>query len=150
MFRDERQTLIMQILEQRGRVRVRDLAQQLQVDPVTIRRDLNSLEAQGLLHRVHGGAIYREIRYEQRLPPDPIVTRIAEAAARLIPEGSVIFIGPGDLPGEIVPFLSEHYDLTIITNALNVAWNVAQHQRHTLHILGGQMGSNYGIYGPAE
>ncbi len=146
MFRTERHAFILRQLEAHGQVLVRELAAQLQVDPVTIRRDLNHLETRGLLQRVHGGAVYRELRPQPRRKPDALTLRLAEAAARFIPDDSVVFIGPGKLTVAVVSFLNKHRNLTILTNALDVAWNAAR-QAHTLHLLGGQVGPDYGIYG---
>ncbi|MEA3396862.1 MAG: DeoR/GlpR family DNA-binding transcription regulator, partial [Chloroflexota bacterium] len=113
------------------------------VDPVTIRRDLARLETTGQLLRVHGGAILREAAPR---PADDLEQRIAAAAGRLIPDNSVVFLGPGSLTVELVPCLGEHKHLTIVTNALDVAWRVAQLHRHTLHLLGGQVEGDYGVY----
>jgi DeoR/GlpR family transcriptional regulator of sugar metabolism len=76
--------------------------------------------------------------------------RIAQAAARFIPDKSVVFLGPGALTTEVIPFLTTQEQLSIITNALNIGWNVAQRQKHTLHMLGGQVDQDYGIYGNLE
>ena len=153
MFKDERQNLILQRLTANGSVRVSALARTLNVDPVTIRRDLAELEAAGHLHRVHGGAIPSSGQVIERRPTDPdlaLKRRIAEAAAQFIADHSVVFLGPGTLTQEIVPFLNKHAHLTIITNALGVAWSTAQQTRHTLHVIGGQVAGDLGIYGDSE
>ena len=55
------------------------------------------------------------------------------------------------MTSEVVPFLRTHTHLTIITNALNVGWGVAQqHQGHPLHMLGGQVEQDWGIYGDSD
>lgn len=149
MLKIERQTLILQHLKTTGALHVSDLATQLAVDPVTIRRDLAEMETNGLLHRVHGGAILRA-EASSTPPGGGLKSRIAEAAARFIPDRSAIFLGPGAFTSEIVPFLHRHEHLTVITSALNVGWHVAQQQRHTLHLLGGQVEADFGIYGDLE
>ncbi len=139
----ERRAFIIEQLAQHGSVRVTKLAASLKVDPVTIRRDLARLETTGRLLRVHGGAILREA---DSRPADDLEQRIAAAAGRLIPDNSVVFLGPGSLTVKLVPYLGEREHLTIVTNALDVAWRVAQLHRHTLHLLGGQVEEDYGVY----
>jgi DeoR/GlpR family transcriptional regulator of sugar metabolism len=149
MLKLERQNLILRHLNTEGAIYVSALASQLAVDPVTIRRDLVEMERNGQLHRVHGGAVLRA-----ETPPTPqsvgMKGRIAEATARFIPDRSVVFLSPGVFTPEIVPFLHKHEHLTIITSALNVGWHVAQQKRHALHILGGQVEADFGIYGELE
>lgn len=153
MFKNERQNLILQHLTTNGSVRVTEIARTLNVNPVTIRRDLAELEQTGLLHRVHGGAVPSSGHVIEKTPTDPNLgarRRIAEAAARFIADQSVVFLGPGTLIQEIVPFLDKHTHLTIITNALGVAWSAAQQARHTLHVIGGQVAGDLGIYGDSN
>lgn len=149
MLGTERRTLILEELAQKGSVRVSDLAEEFQVDPVTIRRDLNRLEREGRLHRVHGGAVLREVT-PLAPPASNLERRIAETAARFIPDGSVVFLGPGTLTRELVTLLGEDKHLTIITNALDVAWHAARTHQHTLHLIGGQVEETYGIYGKLD
>ncbi|MCD4737689.1 MAG: DeoR/GlpR family DNA-binding transcription regulator [Anaerolineae bacterium] len=149
MLSAERRTLILQKLAATGSVQVSYLAAELQVDPVTIRRDLHRLESAGYLRRVHGGAILRDSAGASP-PPSGLAQRIAAAAARLIPAGSVVFLGPGNFTAEIIPSLGNEKQLTIITNALDVAWRAARTQQHTLYLVGGEVGKDYGIYGQLE
>ncbi|MBN2006680.1 MAG: DeoR/GlpR transcriptional regulator [Anaerolineae bacterium] len=149
MLKNERQTIILQHLKNKGSVHVTDLTALFQVDPVTVRRDLAELEATGHLQRVYGGAILQK-GPALEVPAEGVATRLAEAAARLIPDKSTVFLGPGNLPSLIVPYLRNRERLTITTNALNVAWPVAQMQTHTLHVIGGQVEHDYGIYGMAD
>jgi DeoR/GlpR family transcriptional regulator of sugar metabolism len=137
--------LVLEHLRADGVVRVSDLADRMGVNPVTIRRDLEQLGQEDKLQRVHGGAVSREGPPPPNQSPE-ISRRIAEAAAKFIPDESVVFLGPGTLTAEIVPFLQSYAHLTIITNALNTAWRLAHQRQHTLHVIGGQVGDDYGIY----
>jgi len=150
MLKSQRQQIILEQLRSEGAVRVSALAEAMDVDPVTVRRDLAELERYGRLRRVHGGAVAHEVVPGLGAGADGVARRIAEAAAKFVPEGSVLFLGPGSLTSEVVPFLQTHTHLTVITNALNAAWSIAQHGRHTLHVIGGQVGSDFGIYGDPE
>jgi DeoR/GlpR family transcriptional regulator of sugar metabolism len=149
MLKRQRHHVILERLQQEGAVQVSALAEALEVDPVTIRRDLAQLDEEGRLRRVHGGAVVREADELPELPSD-LDRRIAETAAEFVPDESVVFLGPGTLTAEVVPFLQPRSHLTIITNALNAAWNIARQGRHTLHVIGGQAGSGYGIYGDPD
>jgi len=149
MLKNERQARILTQLETQGIVRIADLVPELHVDPVTIRRDLAELETGGHLHRVHGGATRPTVSRTSLTPPG-LEKRIAEAAARIIPDNSVVFIGTGTLTHEIVPFWATRPHLTIITNAIDIAWTIARQQRHTLHLLGGQVAEDYCTYGVPE
>jgi len=146
MYGSERRTFILKQLEESGSVRVAELAAALQVDLVTIRRDLAQLETEGRLERVHGGAIRKAVLEP---PAQPTEQYIAEAAARFIPENSAVFLGPGTLTLALVPWLKERSHLTIITNALDIAWQVAHQRQHTLHLIGGQVQveEDYSLYG---
>jgi len=149
MLKSQRHDVILHQLQASGAVLVTALADELSVDPVTIRRDLAQLEKLGKLHRVHGGAVARQPVAGHASAPDP-VGRIAGAAARAIPDGSVVFMGPGALTAEIVPFLRPYAHLTVVTNALAIAWGVAHQRQHTLHIIGGQVGAGFGMFGDTE
>jgi len=146
MLGAERRTLILEKLRETGSVQVAELADDLDVDPVTIRRDLNRLEDAGHLHRVHGGAVPREAQGPFK-PASELGRRIGEAAARFIPEESVVFFAPGEFTQWVIPFLREEKRLTILTNALDVAWRAAQSDQHTLHLIGGQVEEHYAIFG---
>jgi DeoR family transcriptional regulator of aga operon len=164
MLGGERRGLIMQQLQQEGAVQVSVLAATLDVNPVTIRRDLAKLAEEGRLRRVYGGALLPEARIpsasDAGAPDVPATTelwvqRVAEAAVRCVTSPTdgvrsgvapVLFIGPGALTVALVPFLRDHGRLTIITNALDVAWNVARLRQHTLHLLGGEVAEDYGMY----
>lgn len=149
MLKNERQIIILQHLKNEGSVHVAKLTTLFQVDPVTVRRDLAELEAAGHLQRVYGGAILQE-KPVREAPVAGVAARLAEATARLIPDKSTIFLGPGNLTPLIVSYLHTRDRLTVMTNALNVAWPVAQMQTHTLHVVGGQVEHDYGIYDVAD
>lgn len=149
MLKSERHQFIQEQLHKNGVVRVTELAGLLNVDVVTIRRDLAQLEQDSKCHRVHGGAVLKE-QAVVRQASGTAEQRIAEAASKFIPGGSVLFLGPGTLTSAIVPFLQRHTHLTVVTNALDAAWSLSRPLTHTVHIIGGQVNSDYGIYGGPE
>ena len=149
MLKSERHQFIENQLIKNGVVRVTELANLLDVDVVTIRRDLTQLEQQGRCQRVHGGAVNKE-QSVSPLPSGTMEQRIAEAASKFIPDSSVLFLGPGTLTSAIVPFLQQHTHLTIVTNALDAAWSLSRPLIHTLHIIGGQVNDDFGIFGDLD
>ncbi len=143
---EERRARILRKLAAEGQVQVAALATELGVHAVTIRRDLAALEAEGRLRRVHGGAVLRE-PLPLRPPSDPLAQRIAQAAARFLQAGSVICLGVGPLTFELLPYLEEREGLTVITNAVEVAWLLSKQGRQTIHLIGGQVAADGGAYG---
>ncbi len=143
---EERRARILRELSAQGQVRVAALAETFGVHAVTIRRDLAALEAEGYLRRVHGGAVMRGT-IEMRPPAEPIVQRIAQAAARFVPQGGVLCLGTGPITLEMLPYLEGHGRLTIITNAVEIAWLLSKQGSHTVHLVGGQVAADGGAYG---
>ncbi len=110
--------------------------------PQTIRKDLNDLCDRRLLSRVHGGAIVtmgvRNLTYEaRRFVAAEEKKAIGRAAAALIPSGSSLFINIGTTTEEVARALSDHEDLLVITNNLNVATLLYRHPRIELIMAGG-------------
>lgn len=126
-----RQTEILALAREIGRVGVDDLAARFTVTPQTIRRDLADLCGQRALTRVHGGAIVasgaQNLAYEaRRLVSQPHKRLIGEAAARLITPNSSLFITIGTTTEEVARALGSyalggHAGLLVITNNLHVA-----------------------------
>jgi DeoR family transcriptional regulator of aga operon len=145
-----RRTAIAEIVAHRGAVRVVELATRFNVDVSTIRRDLQTLEEQGKLGRVHGGAVSVREASPVRIGASVATqeARIGQAVAKVIGDGETIFLGPGRLPLEVARCLGARSQLTIVTNGLEVAHWVAANTPHTLIVTGGQVeGSNRGLAG---
>ncbi len=139
----ERQELITQFIEKNQRVTIDQLRAQFSISPATARRDLEILAEQGKIQRFHGGAMAN-----QHAPPDlPTLQRASEqaeakkrigkAAAALIDEGDVIFLGSGTTTLEVARHLVDHKNLTVITNSLLVMNTLIDAQGVTLIALGG-------------
>lgn len=108
------------------------------VSAPTIRRDLGWLAAQGLARRVRGGALAVGERRAQT-SPRAIPARIGRAAAGLVQDGETVFLGPGPLSLATARALAERERLTVVTNGLAVARQVAEQTSHTLILTGGQL-----------
>jgi DeoR/GlpR family transcriptional regulator of sugar metabolism len=125
-----------------GAVRVTDLVTRFDVNAATIRRDLNLLEEQGKLRRVHGGALAVEEDHtgSDGASPTTQEARIGQTVAEMIADGETIFLGPGQLTLEAARCLVTHSQLTIVTNGLEIGHWVAKNTSHTLIVTGGQAG----------
>lgn len=123
----ERQNKIIEIVLENGRVNIPDIREMFDVSEMTIRRDLNELDRQGLLRRVHGGAIANLGRsYEPPFQTRAIKnqeTKIAIGlkASELIYDGDSIALDVGTTTLEIVRGLRGKRNLTIMTSSLQIA-----------------------------
>jgi len=121
-----RQSDILNIARQEGRVMVDELAARFDVTVQTIRRDLSELADMGKLDRVHGGAVLRSgvsnIGYEDRRALNAEAkARIAQKCAQDIPDGASVFMNIGTSTEAVAGQLLGHKDLMVVTNNMNVA-----------------------------
>jgi DeoR family glycerol-3-phosphate regulon repressor len=155
MFLSPRQTRIVALAKERGRVLVEDLALDFAVSPQTIRTDLNDLCGQRLLTRIHGGALHpsgsENLEYEARRRIAAAEKEaIGQAAARIIPDRASLFINIGTTTEAVSRALLEHDGLLVITNNINVANRMRVYPRIEVIIAGGVVrGSDGGIVGEA-
>ena len=120
----QRRELIRALVRDEGIVRVEDLRKNLEVSVATIRRDLEILEEEGKLQRVHGGAITMEKSLEESVFDDKTnqaskeKDRIAGEAYKLIGKGDSIYLDGGSTTLGLARLLKERTDLTLVTNSL--------------------------------
>lgn len=126
MLAAERRRAILRALHTGGAVRVADLAAELSVSEMTVRRDLGALDAQDLLHKVHGGAVTPHNRGEE---PWSFVKKgqrraekaaIAAIAAATVQDGMTIAIGAGTTTTELARNLRHRSSITVVTNSVSV------------------------------
>lgn len=143
---NQRRTRIAELVRQRGSMRVSELAAHFKISEVTIRNDLVQLEKEGQLERDRGGAVSRDpgrqltslLAVEQRAHLQmEEKRRVARAAAQLVGPGDTIIMDAGTTVVEMVPFLAGIASLTVVTNALNVALEVASKTDARVILLGG-------------
>jgi DeoR family transcriptional regulator of aga operon len=135
-------------------VDVFDLAGALGVSEATIRRDLQSLSRSGLLVRTHGGAIANDLEAE---PPTQIKAvrrqtekgRIGQSAAGLVADGAVIGMSGGTTTLELARALAGRLNITIVTNAVNIAAELIGRQSLHLVVIGGVARPSAELVGPA-
>jgi DeoR family transcriptional regulator of aga operon len=141
----QRRQQILQLLVQHGTVQVADLVERFDVSSVTIRADLSQIESQGLATRTHGGAtllrtppLEQDIRQKDTLNL-PLKEAIGAQAARLVKPGDNIIIDSGSTTMTLARHLRGHRDVTVMTNGLNIAWELANAPGVNLLLTGGQL-----------
>lgn len=144
----QRRVIILEELEKKGQVDVSSLSDVLKVSEVTIRNDLRRLEQKNALIRTRGGAIKID-----RVGMDFTLSdknkqnfaqkrRIGKAAANLIEPGDTIILDSGTTTMEIAKNLGAVGELTVITNAMNIANQLAEHPKVNIIIPGGSLRKN--------
>ncbi|SFZ89505.1 DNA-binding transcriptional regulator of sugar metabolism, DeoR/GlpR family [Flaviramulus basaltis] len=124
---NQRREKIIELLKEDGSAKVADLAKLFKVTEVTVRQDLEKLEKQGLIIREHGGAFMKNI--EDHVKNFSIVHQenldkketIAIKCLEFIESGDTIILDSGSTTTEIAKKLKGYKNLTVITNALNIA-----------------------------
>ena len=155
MLNEERRRAILDMMQHDGRVLVADLAERFQTSQVTIRKDLEILHVRGLVHRTHGGALPTRqgaledptLREKEKLYRKEKLS-IAAAAARLVAEGQVVILDSGTTTTEIARALRNFKNLTIVTNAVNIAAELANSSLEII-LTGGTVRKNsFSLVGP--
>jgi DeoR/GlpR family transcriptional regulator of sugar metabolism len=138
----ERQQLILERLQRDGKVIAADLAHEFRVSEDSIRRDLRDLAAQGLCRRVYGGALLAV-----NIPPlgerhaerTELKRALARTALGLVGTGQILFIDAGSTNTVLAKMLPDHSDLTVVTNAPDVALAVLGRPGFDVIMLGGKL-----------
>ncbi|WP_406944659.1 DeoR/GlpR family DNA-binding transcription regulator [Halobacillus sp. SY10] len=141
MLTPERQQLILKTVKNDHTSKIKRLVEVTGASESTIRRDLDQLEEQGLLRRVHGGASLRSSASEEPTMREKVTKfhsekqAIAQFSASLVQEGDCIFIDAGSTTFEMIPFLKEK-NIIVVTNGLSHLDALNTHQIKT-YVLGG-------------
>jgi DeoR/GlpR family transcriptional regulator of sugar metabolism len=145
-----RHSRIIASFEKNGFVSIAELADELGVSGMTVRRDLDLLDKRGLLTRTHGGAVpvgqlstpavdMDEPAFEQRMRVNPVQkSAIAQAAAALVGPGESVGLDVGTSVLSLAQLLAPRKDLRVFTNSLRVGWQMAE-GNSTVYVLGGQV-----------
>jgi DeoR/GlpR family transcriptional regulator of sugar metabolism len=133
-----------ELIRGKGVIRVEEICSQLHVSPATVRRDLDQLEEAGSIRRVHGGAVSVESRLEEPLFDDKasIAERekyhIAQAALQFVEPGDTIYLDGGSTVLEFAQLLRDRTNLTVVTNSLRAAHELAG-RGPRLILIGGEL-----------
>ena len=164
MSRHSRLDAILELLSVRGKLDVEELVDVLGVSAATVRRDLDRLADQQLLVRTHGGAVPAAASYD--LPLRYKATRFADAKLRIAGAGAAM-VRPGQVVGfnggttttevaralvrrsELAPDGVQQPTLTVVTNALNIATELAVRRHVKIVVVGGvARPQSYELIGP--
>jgi DeoR/GlpR family transcriptional regulator of sugar metabolism len=144
LLSEPRRRRILEWVQEEGSARVRDLALAFQVSEATIRQDLERLEKDGQITREHGGAFLNTLpsqvgtmtlHHQENMDQK---RRIGALAAGLVQDGETIILDAGTTTTEIALRLTSRCNLTVITNALNIALILGAVPGNAVHMPGGQ------------
>src|SRR5580765_505417 len=145
LLTEQRRRNLLDLVDQEGQVTVADMVHTFSISAVTVRSDLDALAKIGAVVRSHGGAIRRleaiqdyPLRAKETLHRNEKV-RIGKAAAELIRPGETIILDSGTTTAEVARHIKKlkTQSLTVITNALNIATELADCGDITLIMIGG-------------
>lgn len=151
MKRHERMNALLELLGERGSLEVEEAATALEVSAATMRRDMDALAEQQLLTRTRGGAVLSAVTYDlpiryKRGHHGDTKQSLARSAAAMVERGSVVGLSGGTTTTEIARALATRPDLaepgpqphlTIVTNALNIAYELAVRPQIKTMLTGG-------------
>src|SRR5258707_3688405 len=145
LLTEQRRRSVLDLVDQEGQVTVADMVRRFSISAVTVRNDLDALAAIGAVVRSHGGAVRRleatqdyPLRTKETLHRDEKI-RIGRAAAELVQSGETIILDSGTTMAEVARHLKKMkmQSLTVITNALNIAIELADAPGISLIMIGG-------------
>ena len=146
---EERREEIIGIIQENGKVKVSELSQRYGISEVSIRKDLELLEAEGHLSRVHGGAVglnklYVNMDLNERYKTNAIAKRkLAELASRFIEDNDTIMMNAGTTLTYVLRAIRNKKNITIVTNSVQNATEAALYSNFTVILLGGELDSKY-------
>lgn len=143
MLTSQRKLLLLDLLRQEGKIVAKTVAAQLDISEDTIRRDLRELAAEGLLQRVHGGALpaspaMGDFAARQRIAVDD-KSAVGRAAALMIQPGQVVFLDGGTTSAQLARHLPADLRATVITHSPSVAVDLVTHPSVEVIMLGGRL-----------
>src|SRR5216110_234656 len=156
LLTEQRRRSVLDLVDQEGQVTVADMARQFSISTVTVRNDLDALASIGAVVRSHGGAVRRleatqdyPLRTKETLHRDEKI-KIGRAAAELVQPGETIILDSGTTTAEVARHLKRMkvQSLTVITNALNIAVELADAPGISLIMIGGLLRTVACFVGP--
>jgi DeoR/GlpR family transcriptional regulator of sugar metabolism len=143
MLTTHRRQQILSILKRQGQVIAKEVSQAMGVSEDTIRRDLREMAQEGLLQRVHGGALpaspaIADFAGRERITPDGKVA-IGRAAASMIQPGQVVILDGGTTARELARHIPLELKATIITHSPTIALELVNHPDVEVILIGGRM-----------
>ena len=137
---EARRRRILNSLKEKGSIKAVDIAKNLHVSMMTVRRDLQLMEEQGLLYRTHGGAVTVDGYHEMMSREEKIAEcreRISEYASRFLEDGDAVFINGSATALNILKYINDRR-VTVYTNNC-LAVNIKYGDNITVHLTGGEL-----------
>jgi DeoR/GlpR family transcriptional regulator of sugar metabolism len=140
---EERQSLILAMVNQRGSLSITEIQRKLKVSRETIRRDLLLLADRSALRKTHGGALSLE-RSEPEIAVREVTNvegkrAIGRLAASLVPDGASVILASGSTVQSVADALLARHGLTVFTNSIINCGKLAGHNKHRVYMLGGEL-----------
>ncbi|MBC3217744.1 DeoR/GlpR family DNA-binding transcription regulator [Serratia fonticola] len=143
MLTSQRKKIILEKLAQDGQVVAKQLSELFGLSEDTLRRDLRELDSEGLLQRVHGGALPVSSAIatfaERNTLESAAKTAIAKAAAAMIMPGQVVILDGGTTSAELVKQLPRNLQATVVTHSPSVAVGLVEHPNIEVIMIGGRL-----------
>lgn len=149
MLTRERKDHILALLRRDRRLVAKDVSRELGLSEDTIRRDLRELAGEGLLQRVHGGALpvapaMADLKGRTALSPEGKAV-IGRAAAALVRPGQVVFLDGGTTAIQVARNFAPDLAATVVTHSPGVAAVLAEHPRLEIEVIGGRLYRHSGV-----
>jgi DeoR/GlpR family transcriptional regulator of sugar metabolism len=143
MLTSQRKQHLMDVLRRDGQIVARKLSEELGVSEDTIRRDLREMAKDGLLQRVHGGALPASPAMADFAARQDIATddkaAIGRAAAGMVQPGQVVFVDGGTTCTQLVRALPPHLRATVVTHSPSIAMELMAYRDIEVIMLGGRL-----------
>ena len=146
---EKRREEIIELIHSQGKVKVTELSEKYSISEVSIRKDLEALEAQGQLSRIHGGAVglnklYLNMDLTERYKTNAARKKdIAELAAKFIDDNDTIMMNAGTTLTYVLRALRGKKNISIVTNSVQNATEAALYPDFNVILLGGELDSKY-------
>ena len=143
MLTQQRKQHILELLKKEGRVVAKVLAHELELSEDTIRRDLRELAKEGLLQRVHGGALPASAAVADFATRQGIATdgklAIARVAAKMVQAGQIILLDGGTTTVQLARHLPKTLTATVVTHSPSIAIELVNHPNIEVILIGGKL-----------
>ena len=146
---EARREKIIEKIHESGRIKVTELSEEYGISEVTIRKDLEALEAEGQLKRVHGGAVglnklYVNMDLSERYKTNAMAKKaLADLAAEFIEDNDTIFMNAGTTLTYVLRAIKGKQNVSIVTNSVQNATEAALYSSFNVILLGGNLDSKY-------
>ena len=143
MLAEQRQSMILSMVNQRGSLSITEIQRKLKVSRETIRRDLLLLAERNMLRKAHGGALSLE-RSEPEIAVREVINAeakraIGRLAASLVPDGASVILATSSTVLQVAESLLSRNGLTVFTNSIAICNKLMGHNKNRVYLLGGEV-----------